>query len=316
MSALRGQQNETREPANARTGARHLTARAPGTRRPAQQVSPARVRKFGRIAGRHALLAGAAVLFLMPIYMMVLASLRPAGGAFETLVPRDLQWANYKEVLEFPGFPVPRLLGNSFLYTGLATLGTVSSSAVIAYGFARFRFPGREVLFVVILATMMLPFISVLIPSFILFRSIGWTDTYLPLIVPRWFGDPFYIFLLRQFFRTLPRSVFDAAVVDGAGEIRIFARIALPIMRPALIVVAVLASMTYWNDFLGPLVYLQDPDKYPLSVGLYAFQGQHDQTEWTLLMAAATLITVPMIALFFGLQRYFVSGMAFTGSKG
>jgi multiple sugar transport system permease protein len=191
----------------------------------------------------------------------------------------------------------------------------VFSCSLVAYGLARVHWPGRDVLFLLTLGTMLLPFEVTLVPLFIVFRTLGWVGTFLPLIVPSFFGSAFYIFLLRQFMMTLPMELSDAARIDGAGEFRIFWAIAVPLIRPALAVVALLQFLFAWGDFLGPLIYLTDQSTYTISLGLQQYNTQYG-TEWGQLMAASTLLTIPVIILFFLTQRTFIQGITLTGLKG
>jgi len=213
------------------------------------------------------------------------------------------------------GFDFVRLLGNSVFYATLATLGALISCTLVAYGFARMEFWGRDVWFVVLLATMMLPGVVTLIPTYILFRLLDMVGGYAPLIVPSWFGSAFYIFMLRQFMLTLPWELTESAKVDGASELTIFWRIILPLLTPALMVVVVFYWLSCWNDFMGPLIYIADFEDYPLSVGLYSFMTKYD-IEWNLLMAAALVVTLPMAIIFFLAQRQFIEGITLTGIKG
>lgn len=267
---------------------------------------------------RHVLLIVVAVAFMLPFVWMVISSFKETSQIFSTPIrwlPDPVQWENYRDVFTYPGFPFWRFLGNSIFYAGLTTLGTVLSCAAVGYGFARFRFPGRNLLFTLTLATLMIPSIVTLIPTFLLFKWFGLLGTYAPLILPRFFGDAFFIFMMRQFFMGLPNELADAARVDGAGDWRIFWQIMLPLVRSALIVMAVFTFLWTWHEFFGPLIYLSDNDLYPLSLGLFAFRAQRT-TEWALLMAGATLTTLPLIAIFFFSQRYFLEGIKMTGLKG
>jgi multiple sugar transport system permease protein len=267
---------------------------------------------------KHALLIAVAVIFLVPFYWMVTSALKDNNQifAFEPRWwPDPVVWENFPRAIDFPGFPYLRLLGNSIFYAGAVTIGTVLSCAAVAYGFARLRFPGRDLLFGITLATLMIPPIVTFIPTYILFAATGLTGTYAPLIIPRFLGDAFYIFMLRQFFKSIPADLSDAARIDGASEFRIFWQIMLPLVRPALIVVAVFSILYTWHDFFGPLIYLQDPMTYPLSLGLYAFRSQRTM-EWALIMTGSTLTVLPLILVFLFTQRYFIRGVAMTGLKG
>ncbi len=213
--------------------------------------------------------------------------------------------------------PLVRFFGNTLLIILYALLGTVFSSAICAYAFARFKVPGSGVLFAILLATMMLPGVVTLIPIFILFEKIGWINTFKPLIVPAYFGGgAFNIFLLRQFFLTLPKDIEDAASIDGAGWLGILFRIVIPLSKPALITVAIFTFMYLMNEFMTPLIYLHDVEKFNIAVGLNLFRSQYvDRVPWGPLMAASTLMILPMILVFFFAQRYFIKGIALTGMK-
>ena len=224
-------------------------------------------------------------------------------------------WQNFVEVLNYPGFPFLRFLWNSVFYAGSVTIGTVLSCAAVGYGFARLRFPGRDLLFGITLATLMIPPIVTFIPTYVLFRAFGMLGTYAPLILPAFLGNAFFIFMMRQFFMGIPFELSDAARIDGAGEFRIFWQIMLPLVRSALMVVAVFTFVGTWHDFFGPLIYLSDQNQYPLSLGLFAFRSQRT-TEWDLMMAGATLTTLPLVVLFFVAQRSFLEGISITGIKG
>jgi len=268
--------------------------------------------------GRHALLLAVSAVFLLPFYWMVSSALKDNAQIFDTTTrwwPNPIHWENFREAIDYPGFPYLRLLGNSVYYAGLTTLGTVLSCAAVGYGFARLRFPGRDLLFGITLATMMVPPIVTFIPTYVLFAELNLTGSYAPLIIPRFLGDAFFIFMLRQFFRGIPWDLSDAARMDGAGEWRIFWQIMLPLVRPALVVVAVFSLLYTWHDFFGPLIYLQDQLEYPLSLGLYAFRSQRT-TEWPLIMTGATLTVLPLILVFLFTQRYFIRGVSMSGIKG
>jgi ABC-type glycerol-3-phosphate transport system permease component len=279
----------------------------------------ARSLRLRRIVGKlliYLLLVVGAVLMLVPLVWLVSSSLKDQGKIFlypPQWIPNPWRWENYATV--FDRVPFFRFYRNSVVVTALATAGQVISASIVAFGFARLRFPGRDALFIVLLATVMIPYHVTLIPTFVLYRELGWLDTYLPLIVPLWLGgSPFYIFLLRQFYLRLSLELDDAARVDGAGAWRIFWDVVLPQSKPALGVVAVFAFLTHWNDFFGPLIYLSTTEKYTLPLGLNLFRGVN-QTSWHLLMAASVMTAIPCIALYFVAQRYFIQGIVFTGIK-
>jgi multiple sugar transport system permease protein len=280
-------------------------------------VAPRRLPILGTLA-RHALLLAVSIIFLFPFYWMVTAALKDKTQLFAVppeWIPSALHWDNFLTAINYPGFPYFRLLGNSVFYSGMVTIGTVISCAAVGYGFARLKFPGRDLLFAITLATLMVPPIVTYIPTYILFAKLELTGTYAPLIIPKFLGDAFFIFMIRQFFLGVPWELSDAARIDGAGEFRIFWEIMLPLVRPALVVVAVFSLLYTWHDFFGPLIYLQDRNQYPLTLGLFAFQGQRS-LEWPLIMAGATLTTLPMVIVFMFTQRYFIRGIATTGLKG
>lgn len=204
---------------------------------------------------------------------------------------------------------------NTIVVTVLCVCGAVMSNALVAYSFARLKWPGRDLFFVVTLATMMVPFPVLMVPTFSLFRWLGWVGTFRPLWVPAFFGSAFSIFLLRQFFRSIPMELSEAAKIDGASEFRTFFNIIVPLARPALTVVAIFTFMGAWNDFLGPLIYLVDQNTFTLSLGLQAYQSQHGGTPWNLLMAATLLVILPLVIVFFFAQRVFIQGIATSGGK-
>jgi len=284
-------------------------------------AAPARRLRLGRVllpVARHALLLAVAAAFLVPFYWMVASAVKDNAQIFDPTPrwwPNPIVWENFRTAIDYPGFPYLRLLWNTVYYAGLVTVGTVVSCAAVAYGFARLRFPGRDLLFGVTLATLMVPPIVTFIPTYVVFARLEWTGSYAPLIIPRFLGDAFYIFMLRQFFKGIPNDLSDAARMDGAGEWRIFWEIMLPLVRPALVVVAVFSLLYTWHDFFGPLIYLQDALEYPLSLGLYAFRAQRTM-EWPLIMTGAVLTTLPLIVVFLFTQRYFIRGVAMTGLKG
>jgi len=267
---------------------------------------------------KHGLLIGASLLFLLPFYWMVASALKSNSQIFARpmqWLPDPVHWSNLPDTLTYPEFPYFRLLWNSIFYAGAVTIGTVLSCTAVGYGFARLRFPGRDALFAITLGTMMIPPIVTFIPTYVLFSKVNLTGTYAPLIIPYFLGNGFFIFMMRQFFLGVPWDLSDAARMDGAGEFRIFWEIMLPLVTPALMVVAVFSMLYTWHDFFGPLIYLQDRDTFPLSLGLYAFRGQR-ASEWGLIMMGSLLTTLPMIIVFLFTQRYFLQGVRLSGIKG
>lgn len=262
---------------------------------------------------------------LLPFLWMVSTSLKTAPQTMEfppNFIPKPPQPQNYWRAITSPKMDFPLFTRNTLVIAALTVIGTVVSSSVVAYGFARIRFKGRSMLFGIMLSTMMIPFPVTMVSLFVIFKWLGehtgtpWLGTFMPLWVPAWFGSAFNIFLLRQFFLTIPDELSEAARIDGCSEWGIFWRVILPLSKPALLVVALFTFMGVWNDFLGPLVYLQRPEQYTLALGLQNFQSQHGGTDWNLLMAASVLVILPIIILFFLMQDTFIEGIATTGLKG
>lgn len=262
------------------------------------------------------LLMAGALIMIVPFAWLVSTSLKEQRQIFvypPQWIPNPVRWQNYPESMTV--LPFARFVGNTVMVTAITMVGTLLTSALCAYGFARLRFPGRDLIFMVLLSTLMLPYAVIMIPQYIMFKYLGWIDTYLPLTVPAYFGGGvFNIFLLRQFFRTIPADLTDAARIDGANELRIWAQIMLPLARPALAVIAIFTFINTWNDFLGPLIYLSSNDKFTIALGLATFKGMY-ATQWHYLMAASTIMVIPIIVLFFLAQRYFVQGIVLTGMK-
>ncbi len=264
----------------------------------------------------HLILVVLGFAFMLPFMWLVTTSLKRIGGVFETpiqWIPRDPQWRNYAEI--FRMLPFGRFMLNSALITILASLGDIVSSVGVAYSLSRLRWRGREVVFALLLGTMMLPGVVTLVPMFVMFFKVHWIDTYLPLIVPSWFGSAFFIFMLRQFMRSLPMELDEAARLDGASSLRILWTIIAPLCTPAITAVAIFAGMSHYNDFMRPLMYLSTNAKLTVPLGLYMFQGQHT-TLWHLVMAASTVSIAPLIVIFFFGQRFFVQGFSFSGLAG
>lgn len=260
------------------------------------------------------------VLFLLPFVWMLSVSVHDLGGVFAEpfrWIPENFHWENYASATSL--LPFWRYAANTIVITVLVLCGTLLSSSLVAYGFSRLRFRGRDALFALCLSTMMLPGQVTMIPLYMLFARLGWINTFLPLIVPAFFGAPFYIFLLRQFFLTIPREYDEAALLDGASRLRIYWKIILPLARPALVTVALFTFVGTWNDFFGPLIYLNSPDLATLTLGLNMLKAQvvgTGATQWHLLMAGAVLIMLPNLIIFFVAQRHFVKGIAMGGLRG
>jgi multiple sugar transport system permease protein len=257
-----------------------------------------------------------AIAYVFPLYWMVSTALKTDAEVFLTppsLWPAAPQWQNFVAATEY--IPFWGYMLNTAIICALTILGTVISCSLVAYGFARLRWPGRNVVFVVYLSTIMLPPQVTMIPLYIVFRNLGWVGTMWPLVVPAFFGNVVYVFLLRQFFMTIPNELSDAARIDGAGEFGIFRRIMLPLLKPALASVALFTFVATYRDFLGPLIYLQDETQWTISLGLKMFQNMYG-LQWQLMMAASALTMIPTIVLFFLTQRTFIEGIALTGIKG
>jgi multiple sugar transport system permease protein len=265
------------------------------------------------------------LVFIAPFYWMVVSALKsvPEASTFPpTLIPQAWRWQNFVDAVNFIPFGLYAI--NSLTITVGATIGAVLSNTVIAYGFSRIQWPGRNKLFYVCVATIFLPYPVVLVALFDIFSKLpsfgiqgghSWVNTFLPLIVPAFFGNPFYIFLMRQFMMGIPKELSDAARVDGASEIQTFWHVILPLTKPAVTVIAILAAVAAWNEFLLPLLYLQENNKYPLAIGLAFFTSEHD-VAYNLLMAASTLIVLPIVIVFILAQRFFIEGITVGGVKG
>ncbi len=257
-----------------------------------------------------------AILVFVPFAWTISTSLKTETQTLKSppeWIPNPVQWQNYPDALT--ARPFARYYKNTFIITILSVIGQVISSAVVAYGFARFRFPGRNFLFIIVLTTLMIPFQMLIIPRFILFKELGWLDTFLPLIVPNFFGGAFSIFLLLQYFMTVPLELDEAAKIDGANAFQRFWQIMMPLARPALGAVAVFEFMSTWQDFLGPLIYLSSDRNYTVSVGLAAFRNDYF-TAWHLFMAAAAVAMLVPLVVFFVAQKYFIKGVTLTGAGG
>jgi ABC-type glycerol-3-phosphate transport system permease component len=272
-------------------------------------------RRLGHALVHLALLAGVLLMFI-PLAWTIATSLKKPGEVFlfpPTFIPSEIIWRNYIDAVT--AIPFFRYLWNTCIITGVSIFGKVISVMLVAFAFARLRWWGRDTLFLIMLATLMLPPHVTLIPQFILFKSLGWINTFLPLIVPQFFGGPWLTFLVRQFLLTLPRELDDAARIDGCSSFGLFWRIILPLARPAMLIVVIFVFNNTWNEFLLPLIYLQSQEKFTLALGLRMFQGEAS-TSWHLLMAASLLTMLPVLLLFFAAQKHFMQGIVFTGVKG
>ena len=274
-------------------------------------------RKVAGSLGRHAVLILCALAFLLPFVWMLGTSLKTNSQVLAfppTWVPNPIQWSNYSDALD--RVPVLTYAGNTAIICIATIIGALISNTLVAYGFARLEWKGRDALFIVVLATLMLPYQVTMIPLFILFSKIHWVNTFLPLTVPAFLGNAFYIFLLRQFFRNIPRDYTDAAKLEGATELQILTQIVIPLARPALITVALFQFLFSWNDFLAPLLYLNDASKFTLSLGLANMQSSLGLSQFGQIMAVATMTVVPVLIVFAVAQRFFIQGIATAGLKG
>ena len=268
-----------------------------------------------RALGLHLLLGAIALLFVAPILWMLVSSLKSNGEIFlfpPRLLPHPALWSNYPNALGY--IPFWRYAWNTFVISAASVAGTLFSCPSAAYAFARMRWRLRNLFFALSLSTLMLPFLSTMVPLFVIFRQLNMIDTYWPLILPAFGGSPLYIFLLRQFFLTIPRELSEAAVIDGASEFGIFWRIVLPLAKPALATVSLFTFLANWRDFLAPLIFLQSNDLYTLALGLQQYQSLH-QTAWAYLMAASVVFILPVAIVFLLAQRFFIRGIALSGLK-
>lgn len=279
-----------------------------------------RPRNLLRMTSLYAVAIALGFLFMLPFAWTVASSLKQPREMFlfpPTFFPESIQLENYITI--FTDFPFDRWYANSLIVVVLNTAGVLITASLVAYGFARFEFRFRNVLFILVLATMMMPPQITLIPRFILYDQLGWLNTLLPLWVPAWFGGtPFAIFLMRQFMLTLPKDLDEAAILDGASYFRVFWEVLVPLCKPAIATLAIINFIAVWNEFLDPVIFINSVNKFPVAVGLWYFQAQPMSATPTahLLLAASVTTIIPPIVLFFAFQRYFVRGVALTGLKG
>jgi len=288
---------------------------------PGRSIAWWRSKTLGRVVHDlvvYALLIVLSVLFLFPFFWMISSALKPQWQIFvwpPQWIPDPIMWQNFAEALGNPLLPFHLFLRNTMIIEVAVLVGRLISCTLVAYGFARLEAPGKDVLFAILLASLMLPGSVTMIPKFILFNKLGWVNTFLPLTVPSYFGEAYAIFLMRQFFLSLPRELEEAARMDGASTLQVILQVIVPLSVPVLTVIAILTFKDNWNDFMGPLIYLNDARLYTLAVGLAFFNGQYD-VQMNLLMAASVVVMMPLIILFFVAQRAFVEGITLTGLKG
>ncbi|CAM3717521.1 ABC transporter permease subunit [Alicyclobacillus pomorum] len=255
------------------------------------------------------------ILFLMPFAWLVVTSVETDQEIFSShpvFFPHVLQWSNYAQAVQ--DFPFLQYTYNTLYIAFFSIIGQVISCPLVAYSFSRLRYPGRTFLFFLMMSTMILPSQVTMVPVYVMWNKMGLINTFWPLIIPHFFGSAMYIFLLRQFFMSIPFELSEAAKIDGASEFRIFTQIMIPLAKPAMYTVILFQFLASWSDFMGPLIYLNDPTKWTLSIGLQSFIGDHS-VQWGLLMAASTLFTLPIIVLYFFVQRRFIQGITLTGIK-
>lgn len=272
-----------------------------------------------RAVPRYALLTLVSAAFVLPLVWMICVSLKPNAEVLSyppRFFPQHPRIEAYSAVTRSESFDFLLYARNTLLLVVLSLVGMVLSSAIAAYGFARVEFRGRNVMFAICLATMMIPFPVLMVPTYMIFKQLGWIGTFLPLWVPAWFGSAFNIFLLRQFFLGIPKELEESAKIDGCSQWGCFWRICLPLATPALAVVALFHILTVWNDLIGPLIYLSHQEQFTLALGLQFLESRAGNTPWNQLMAAATLIVLPVLILFILAQRTFIRGIATTGIKG
>ncbi|MEC0259250.1 L-arabinose transport system permease protein AraQ [Paenibacillus sp. GM2FR] len=269
-----------------------------------------------RVILPHLVLILFAVIFLFPFVWLVMTSLKTPEEILmfpPSILPETFQWSNYKEALQ--AIPFTRYMMNTFLICIVNIIGQLFSAPLVAYSISRIPWRGRNIIFTIVVATMILPAQVQMIPQYIIFTKLGWVNTIMPLTIGAFFGAPFFIFLLRQFLLGVPTELSEAAKIDGASELRIYVRIIMPILKPALATVALFSFVWSYVDFMGPLIYLNDSAKWTITVGLQSFQQDHG-AQWEKLMAASTIMAIPMILIYFFGQKYFMkSGSALTGFK-
>jgi len=284
--------------------------------RPDQYITRQVIRKAVRSLFSHFILLAGSAFFVMPLVYMLSTSLKATRQIAKfppDLIPNPFIWANYSDVFIYA--PMHQYFLNTMFIIIPAILGAAVTSSLAAYAFARLRAPGKNIIFMLLISTMMLPGVVTMIPTYIIFARLGWVGTFKPLIIPALAGSAFFIFLMRQFFTTIPKELEDAALVDGCSRWRIFWTIIIPLAKPIMATVTIFAFMGTWNDYMGPLIYLAEKSQYTLSLGLQVFVQNH-RTEWGMLMAASTMMVAPIIILFFFAQKQFVQGITLSGLKG
>lgn len=276
--------------------------------------------KQGKKALYHLLVGGLALAMIYPILWLVASSLKPNDEIFShaySLIPSRLEWANYASGWKgFAGTTFATFFKNSFFIVTLSTIGAVSSSALVAYGLSRINFFGKSFWFACVMLTMMLPQDVTIIPQYVMYAKLGWLSTFKPVIMPSYFGHPFFIFLMMQFIRTIPPELDEAAKIDGCSKYGIFFKVILPLITPALVTSTIFSFYWKWDDFMNPLLYLNKPELYPVSLALKLFLDAESLSNWGGMFAMATLSLMPIVVIFFIFQRYIVEGISTSGLKG
>ncbi len=268
---------------------------------------------------RQLVLFAGALIFSIPFFWMLITSFKTPQQIvndrtiLDILIPHPVRWKNFSDIFHI--VPFAKFFLNTTLVTLTSIFGTTLASSLVAFSFARLKWPGRNAVFVVLLATMMLPYQVTMVPQFLIFKALGWVNTLKPLWLPSMFGTAFFIFLLRQFFLSIPKDLVESARIDGCGYFRIYWDIMLPLIKPALLAIVIFQFMYAWNDLLSPLIYIHDQNLMTLSIGLQVFKSSR-ATEWNLVMAASSLMTLPIVVVFFAAQKYFIQGVTLTGLKG
>ena len=259
-----------------------------------------------------------AIVLLVPITWLLSTSLKDNQQIFRwppSLLPSPIRWENFPNSMSYSGLPFGRFFLNTFFITAVSTLGAVVSCYIVAFSFSRLRWKGRNALFFVVVMTMIIPIEVIIVPRFMIYRSINWLDSYLPLILPHWFSTPYCVFLLRQYMMTIPREMDEAATIDGCNHWQTLWRIIFPQSKTAAMAIIIFTVQGCWNDLLEPLIYLSSMDRYTATLGLSFFNGQYG-TQWGMLMAAAILVVSPILLLFIVAQKYFIQGIVVSGVKG
>ena len=268
---------------------------------------------------RHSIIFLGAFVFSVPFFWMIITAFKTPQQIvndktlLDILIPHPVRLKNFTDIFQI--VPFGKFFLNTTLVTLSSILGTTFASSLVAFSFARLKWPGRNAVFVVLLATMMLPYQVTMVPQFLIFKHLGWVNTLKPLWIPSMFGTAFFIFLLRQFFLSVPKDLVESARIDGCGYFRIYHEIMLPLIKPALLAIVIFQFMYAWNDLLSPLIYIHDQDLMTLSIGLQVFKSSR-ATEWNLVLAASSLMTLPIVVVFFAAQKYFIQGVTLTGLKG